>query len=44
MTFQISLCDRSKIIVKVIVNESSLKEAGGWGERGILNSSSLLKN
>ena len=42
MLFQISLCDRSKIIV----NQTEWKftqRGGGGGKGGILNSSSLLK-
>ena len=41
MSFQISLCDRSKIIVNQ--TEWKFTQRGGGGKGGILNSSSLLK-
>ena len=42
MSFQISVCDRLKIIVNQ--TEWKLTQRGAGGEGGILNSSSLLKN
>ena len=43
MSFQISLCHRSKIIVNQTEWKSSLKEGEGGG-LVVLNSSSLLEN
>ena len=42
MSFQISLCDRAKIIVNK--TEWKFTQKAGGGEGRILNSSSLLKN